>query len=346
MADRKVIVGCAICLSILVAYILADRLSTGIVSLKSSLVTPEKLATELTALGTCLTQRFTYEIASLKNPNSSLSPSPPCFVSAADSSNANIETLKLKLAEAEKQITTVSSSCQHDVDYWRNQFTQAQLGGGQVQARGQILQDQPFCQRMYDMGKQSDVNFVLEIGTWFGGGSSLCWARGLKDSGNPSKVLYTIEIFEECWLQARKTLATYPVRCILGGTVPIAGYLKPEEIPKHDDHYHLYYERDLKLAAYYEPMLEPLCKNHKFDVVFMDGNEYTGWAEFQIVRDICKPKYLLLHDVGTLKTVNVSAWLVAETGGRSAGWERTATGSWGGSTWESWINTKWTPRTD
>lgn len=53
-----------------------------------------------------------------------------------------------------------------------------------------------FGQALYSLAKQSDVKKVLEIGTWFGGGSTLCLAKGLKES-DPSmkeKVLYTIEI--------------------------------------------------------------------------------------------------------------------------------------------------------
>lgn len=116
-----------------------------------------------------------------------------------------------------------------------------------------------------------------------------------------------MEMYEPAWNYARKKYQHMPIRFILGGTVPKEDYLKPNEIPDEEktEHYRLYYERDLKLAQQTEPWLKPLCLTHNFDAVLIDGNEYTGWAEYNIVKTICKPKYLALHDVGTLKTRQV-----------------------------------------
>eukprot|EP00003_Mantamonas_plastica_P022669 TRINITY_DN389_c0_g1_i6.p1 TRINITY_DN389_c0_g1~~TRINITY_DN389_c0_g1_i6.p1 ORF type:complete len:222 (+),score=57.25 TRINITY_DN389_c0_g1_i6:61-666(+) len=143
---------------------------------------------------------------------------------------------------------------------------------------GQITMNTGFGQELNKLAKQDDVELFLEIGTWFGGGSSLCIAKGLKETNKDgNKWLYTLEIFEDCWQYARQRLADYPVRAILGGSVPTKDYLTPEQIPEEEktEHYKLYYERDLKLSKFYEPMLKPLCENHKFDAVFIDGNEYV-----------------------------------------------------------------------
>ena len=43
--------------------------------------------------------------------------------------------------------------------------------------------------------------------------------------------------------------------------------------------------------------------------MLIDGNEYTGWAEFNHVRSECQPKYLALHDTNTLKTAKIEAYL-------------------------------------
>lgn len=147
-------------------------------------------------------------------------------------------------------------------------------------------------------------------GTWYGGGSTQALAKGLQESGS-HKVLITIEMYEPAWQYARKRLIGYPVICLLAGTVPKEQYLTPDEIPDEEktEHYKLYYERDIKLAEQHEPILEPLCKSFRFDAVLIDGNEYTGYAEFKIIDSICKPKYLMLHDVGTLKTKKISVEL-------------------------------------
>eukprot|EP00030_Apusomonadida_sp_AF-17_P007400 a841170_55.p1 GENE.a841170_55~~a841170_55.p1 ORF type:complete len:260 (+),score=83.12 a841170_55:57-782(+) len=188
---------------------------------------------------------------------------------------------------------------------------------------GQIIDSQTgFCAALAETASSPRVTRVLEIGTWYGGGSSLCIAKALKARGG-DRMLYTMEIFEEAWDNARKLLKEYPVRCILGGTVPVDKYLKPHEIPDEEkgEHYKLYYERDIALAKVYEPMLEVLCKNHEFQMVLIDGNEYTAYAEYEIVRDVCRPHFIALHDVGTLKTRRIDAEMSA-----SPTWKQIASG--------------------
>ena len=76
-------------------------------------------------------------------------------------------------------------------------------------------------------------------------------------------------------------------------------------------HFQLYYYRDIELvkSGKYEPLLDKVCSSFDFDFVLIDGNEYTGWAEFLVVTEKCKPKYLALHDTGTLKTKKVETFL-------------------------------------
>ena len=52
-----------------------------------------------------------------------------------------------------------------------------------------------------------------------------------------------------------------------------------------------------------------LCAKYAFDLVLIDGNEYTGWGEFVHVRDECRPTWIALHDTGTLKTRKIEAFM-------------------------------------
>ena len=62
--------------------------------------------------------------------------------------------------------------------------------------------------------------------------------------------------------------------------------------------------------------------------MLIDGNEYTGLAEFEIVVQVCRPTYLALHDTGTLKTRrveellsdNADRWTKVSSGMDAAGW--------------------------
>ena len=204
-----------------------------------------------------------------------------------------------------------------------------------VELRGQVTLQTMFGQELYRLVQQPSVHLVLEIGTWYGGGSSWCIAQGLRssirNSKAPDKWLMTLELFEPAWEYASRTLERLPVTCMRGGTVGMDGYLKPEQMTAEDrssEHYRLYYERDIKLAMEVMPLLERLCSTYDFDFVLIDGNEYTGLAEYEIVDRVCRPTYLALHDTGTLKTRRVEEllaeitdrWTKVSSGMDAAGW--------------------------
>lgn len=181
-----------------------------------------------------------------------------------------------------------------------------------VQLKGQVTMTTNFGKELNRIAQLPDVHLVLEIGTWFGGGSSWCIAQGLRSSmintAEPDKWLFTMELFDEAWQYASQTLQRLPVTCMKAGTVGVEGYLRPDQMSVEDiasEHYSLYYERDIKLAKEVTPMLETLCLTYDFDFVLIDGNEYTGWAEYEIVNRVCKPRFLALHDTNTLKTRKV-----------------------------------------
>ena len=205
----------------------------------------------------------------------------------------------------------------------------------QVELKGQVTLQTTFGQELHSLAQQEDVHLVLEIGTWFGGGSSWCIAQGLRrtirDHNAPDKWLITMELFEPAWEYASKTLALLPVTCMKAGTVEVESYIKPEQMTDEDlssEHYKLYYERDIKLAREVTPLLKQLCSTYDFDFVLIDGNEYTGLAEYEIVDNICQPLYLALHDTGTLKTRRVEQllaqssdrWSKISSGVDAAGW--------------------------
>ena len=129
--------------------------------------------------------------------------------------------------------------------------------GAPVEVRGQVVANQPFGRALEELVQRDDVRVlpcafvhrarlsppplharapflqvhaVLELGTWYGGGASLCIARGLKASNDAGgdKVLVTVEPFEPAHTYARATLVGFPVRLILGTTLPAS------ELPSAD----------------------------------------------------------------------------------------------------------------
>ena len=211
--------------------------------------------------------------------------------------------------------------------------------------QGQVLEGTSFGAALSAIATLPDVQRVLELGTWYGGGSTVNLGKGVRDSaratmarslgasapadncieqpspttGEPERcchsMVVTVEVFEPAWEHARRYLRDLPVWCVRGSTVAAEEMLKVNEIPMRlrDAHFKLYYQRDLALMRRSAPQLHRFCQAYHFELVLIDGNEYTGWAEFNRVRTECRPKYLALHDTQTLKTQKIEAYLATNT---------------------------------
>jgi len=200
------------------------------------------------------------------------------------------------------------------------------ITGSRPDKQGQVHEATSFGQKLSEISGWNHVRRVLELGTWYGGGSTYQISTALRNSGgadnckpNPhdsseqccARMAITLEIYEPAWTHARQFLQDLPVWCMLGTSVNESMMLKPDEIPDHEktQHYDLYYERDLKLLSSNDPLLQELCEKYEFDFVLIDGNEYTGWGEYVIINQYCKPRYLAIHDASSLKTMKIEAEL-------------------------------------
>ena len=116
-----------------------------------------------------------------------------------------------------------------------------------VKRSGQIGDGTAFGDALQAIAMKPDVRRVLEIGTWYGGGSTVNLGRGIRDSwrktlanslslsqgsdnceehpkdGGIERCCYslvmTLEVFEPAWEHARRYLRDLPVHCIRGSTV-------------------------------------------------------------------------------------------------------------------------------
>ena len=52
-------------------------------------------------------------------------------------------------------------------------------------------------------------------------------------------------------------------------------------------------------ATFAEPLLARLCDERDFDAVLIDGAEFSGPREFEIVMERCRPRFIALHDTNT-----------------------------------------------
>jgi predicted O-methyltransferase YrrM len=146
---------------------------------------------------------------------------------------------------------------------------------------GQVRMDTAFGKELYKMASRADVKLVLELGTWKGAGSSTCIAKGLRDT---SGFLITVEAFQENYLIAQKSLAEYPAKVLYGTTVHWSQHASEEEVEESQtlanhkrEQWTGWLKGEIDTAKYHEvPMLQPLCKTHKFDFIFMDGKSCSA----------------------------------------------------------------------
>ena len=177
-----------------------------------------------------------------------------------------------------------------------------------VEPRGQVNEYTAFGLALMDLAALPGVDLILETGTFFGGGSTLCIAKSLKKKGRGR--LVSIESFEEPNAYASKTLRGYPVELLLGTTVSPEDFPTPLEVKmtgatfesSEEDWIHFLNEEKKKSAQYSSPLLKSLCLERPFDAVLIDGAEFSGPKEFAIVMEHCKyVQYIALHDTNTFK---------------------------------------------
>jgi glycosyltransferase involved in cell wall biosynthesis len=160
------------------------------------------------------------------------------------------------------------------------------------------------------------VRTVLEIGSSSGGGSTKAFVAGLsRNPGSPK--LFCIEISKPRFQQLRETYSSYPfVHCYNRSTVraeqfptpdmvisfynEVASSLRRFPLPRVLDwlRQDIQYVRESGVEA---GAIEQIKADHAidvFDMVLIDGSEFTGQIEFELIRGA---GLILLDDTNTFK---------------------------------------------
>jgi len=191
-------------------------------------------------------------------------------------------------------------------------------------ADGQVRLDTEFGLLLFQLSSRPDVNRVLEIGTWKGGGSSLCIARGLNMHRHAGTEFVTVETNADRHAIASDTLSNYQfVKCLHGTAVDHKMVSTHDDVQRfYQQHPHMLLpawqkyraeeeEESSLFAGQQQPILDRYCgKFPPFDLVFLDGGEYYGRAEFLEVLSKCKPRVLALHDISSFKNYDARTTLL------------------------------------
>src|SRR5688572_7020031 len=191
---------------------------------------------------------------------------------------------------------------------------------------GEIRGD-AFYAAIVQLAREEDLRTVLEIGSSSGEGSTEAFVTGLR--GNPNRpTLFCMEVSKPRFEALRKRYEGEGfVRCYNTSSVPVDKFPSEEQVE-------LFYDQHLA-ARGYSPLSEvlrwlrqdidyvrdsgvpqdgiALIKRENgietFDLVLIDGSEFTGSAE---LNEVYGAKYILLDDVNTYKNAESLRRLAAD----------------------------------
>jgi hypothetical protein len=162
---------------------------------------------------------------------------------------------------------------------------------------GEISADHKLGAFIIHLVKELNLKTNLEIGSWSGAGSTQCFIEGMKDF--PEKSLTCIEIVKEKYDHLVNNVKEYPwVKCYNKSSIdcnkiiefgfermwksPFNPIHRFEDAPSVEQ-VRVWYNQDVDLMKKYpNGFLE--ADNTIYDAVLIDGGEFTGFYEFELLK--------------------------------------------------------------
>ena len=173
---------------------------------------------------------------------------------------------------------------------------QDKQGFFQSQFSGQVGENDRLATWIRELCTNESNKTFLEVGTWNGLGSTRVFVDALKDRVDTT--FYSLECNSEKSAHAKKFYENVANVHILN---EILVELTPEQVyevfpeAKDDPEFNRWNNVDIENMK--ECNVFSACET--FDVVLLDGGEFTTYHEFQCIKDKCT--YLLLDDTNTNK---------------------------------------------
>lgn len=178
----------------------------------------------------------------------------------------------------------------------------------QHQTQGQINDDNVLAEWIKKLCADEDNKTFLEVGTWNGLGSTRVFVDALKDRTDTT--FYSLECNEEKSLHAKRFYEDVANVHILN---EILVELTPEQVyevfpeARDDEEFNRWNTVDIENMKH----CKVFSAADTFDVVLLDGGEFTTYHEFQHIKDKCR--YLLLDDTNTNKCKKIVEEVKAQT---------------------------------
>jgi len=164
---------------------------------------------------------------------------------------------------------------------------------------GQIRRGEKSAEKLYELVKQEDIHIIVEIGTWKGMGSTKCILDGIMDSRKKNYEVFSLECNKLFHEEAKINLGWLPPNFhLLNGSIFDAEKLM--EI-RNDPNVHLpWLEEDISGIKNSRSVINELP--NKIDLLIIDGGEYSGEIEFNILKD--RTTYFYFDDISSYKNKN------------------------------------------
>lgn len=169
---------------------------------------------------------------------------------------------------------------------------------------GQVKKDTLLAHLITTLCRDETNKTFLEIGTWNGYGSTKIFVEALQ--ARTDTLFYSLECNKEKSEFARNLYQGEKNVFILNET--IHNHL-PEDITTifpellTNKQYNYWHEVDVENMKACIPFLERKDIPNLFDVIFLDGGEFTTYHEYQALKNKCN--YLLLDDTNTNKCMKI-----------------------------------------
>jgi FkbM family methyltransferase len=181
------------------------------------------------------------------------------------------------------------------------------------------VKDDEFYEAIQTLARETDIKTVLEIGSSSGAGSTEAFVKGLRHNPN-HPTLFCMEISKPRFLALQKTYDREDfVKCYNVSSVPVDSFPRADEVirfyknTKTNLNFYpieqvlLWLDQDLEYIRQsgVETNGIKIIKEENnikfFDLVLIDGSEFTGDAE---LTEVYGAKFILLDDVNAFKNFN------------------------------------------
>lgn len=178
------------------------------------------------------------------------------------------------------------------------------------------IKNDAFYNAMYRLAKNEAISTILEIGSSSGDGSTEAFVRGLQE--NPNRpTLFCMEISKPRFAALQKRYENLAlVRCYNVSSIPLASFPQASDVATFMDstrsnldmygkkrvlgwlQQDIEYVKSANVPTNGIEMIKAENDIEYFDIVLIDGSEFTGMAEFKLVYGA---NYILLDDINTFK---------------------------------------------